>query len=310
MKSKSEFLSKDGKTIIHYTTWSPDDNNIRGVIQLTHGMTEYMDNYNIIAEFFAHKGFFVIGHDQLGHGHSIQNKNELGYLPKRDSVDILIEDMHTLMKKAKGIHPSIPYFLLGHSFGSFLCRIFASKYGNELNGLILTGTGNESITRIKYGLKVLRALIITKKSSYRSRLVQRHVFLSFNSRIKRPKNRYEWICRDEQSVQDYLNNPLNCFIYTLNGFSTILSSALKMQDDNVYKLTPNNLPILLISGSEDPVGKYSKKVFEVRDLYKSHNQNDVSVKIYEGARHNILLETNKYEVFNEILEWINRKVSF
>lgn len=307
MKKEKKFLSNDGKAMIHYTMWYPE-NNIKGIVQLTHGMTEYMRNYDEFAEFLCQNDILVIGHDQLGHGHSAENSEELGYFRNKNSVDILINDMHTLMEKAKSQYPNMPYFLFGHSFGSFLSRIFAGTYGNELNGLILTGTGNSNIRRVKSALKLVRAIRITKKASFRSSFVQKAIFLPYLERIKNPISMREWLCRDEKFVEDYLKNPLNNYTYTLNGYSTLLYAVIKMQEKEIFESTPNKLPILMMSGSEDPVGEYTKKVVEVSELYKAHKVEDVTVNIYEGARHNILMETNKKEVMKDCLEWIIKKM--
>ena len=307
MKKDNNFLSNDGKAMIHYTMWYPQ-NNIKAIVQLTHGMTEYIGNYDEFAEFLCENDLFVIGHDQLGHGHSVENSEELGYFRNKNSVDILVEDMHTLMKKAKSQYENVPYFLFGHSFGSFLSRIFAGTYGNELNGLILTGTGNADIKKIKHALKLIRAMRITKKADYRSKMVLKTLFTSYSQRIENPKNMHEWMCRDEKSIEDYLNNPLNNYVYTLNGFSTLLYAVLKMQEERVFEDTPEKLPILMMSGSEDPVGNYGEKVLEVCNLYKEHKVKDVTLKIYKGARHNILMEINKKEVMKDCMEWIIKKL--
>lgn len=307
MKKENYFLSSDGKTMIHYTMWYPEK-RIRGVIQLTHGMTEYMENYNEFAEFLCENDFFVAGHDQLGHGHSVKSSNELGHFINKNSVDILVEDMYNLMKKVRSEYPDMPYFLFGHSFGSFLSRIFAGTYGNKLSGLILTGTGNADIKKVKHALKLIRAIRITKKADYRSSLVQKTLFTSYSERIENPENMHEWICRDEKSIEDYLNDPLNNYVYTLNGFSTLLYAVLKMQEERVFEDTPEKLPILMMSGSEDPVGNYGEKVLEVCNLYKEHKVKDVTLKIYKGARHNILMEINKKGVMKDCMEWILNKL--
>ena len=307
MRRENKFLSNDGKAMIHYTMWYPE-NNINGIVQLTHGMTEYMGNYDEFAEFLCQHNFLVIGHDQLGHGHSVENSEELGYFRNKNSVDILVEDMHTLMKKAKSQYENVPYFLFGHSFGSFLSRIFAGTYGNELDGLILTGTGNSNIRRVKSALKLVRAIRITRKANFRSSLVQKSIFLPYLERIENPKNMREWLCRDEKFVEEYLNNPLNNYVYTLNGYFTLLYSVLRMQEEDIFESTPNKLPILMMSGSEDPVGNYGKKVLEVCELYKAHKVEDVTVKIYEGARHNILMEINKNEVMKDCVDWILKRI--
>ena len=307
MKDENTFISNDGRTTVHYIKWYPN-NNIKGVIQLTHGMTEYMGNYENFADFLCNNGFLVIGHDQIGHGHSVQGPEELGHFSKKDSVDILIKDMHNVMEKVKIEYPKIPYFLFGHSFGSFLSRIFAGIYGSELNGLILSGTGNADIKNVKSALKLVRAVRITKKANYRSKLVLKNIFGQFSDKIENPKNMHEWLCRDEESVEEYLNNPLNNYIYTLNGFSTLFYAVLKMQDEEIYECTPKRLPILLMSGSEDPVGEYTKKVLEVYEQYKKHEIEDITIKIYQEARHNILQETNKNEVMKDCLNLILKKL--
>ncbi len=303
MRKENKFISKDGKTNIHYYIWYPE-NEVKAVIQLNHGVTEYMDNYNEFAEFLCSNDFLVIGHDQIGHGHSAETIDKLGKFSKEDSADILIDDMHTVMEKAKAEYPNVPYFLIGHSFGSFQSRIFAATYGDKLNGLVLTGTGNTKAKRVNRILKIIDHLRRIKKSDYKSKLVLAIIFGPYSARIKHPRNFHEWMCRDEKSVSDYLRNPLNNYIYTLNGFSTLLKVSLKMQEEEVYESTPKNLPILMLSGSEDPVGHYGGDIHEVGDKYKEHNVKDISVKIYEGARHNVLYETNKQEVMQDCLKWI------
>jgi alpha-beta hydrolase superfamily lysophospholipase len=307
MKKENQFMSKDGKTMIHYTIWYPE-NCFKGIIQLTHGMTEYMKNYEEFAQFLCKNDFLVIGQDQLGHGHSIQRIEELGYFSKRDSIDILVDDMYTVMEKAKLEYPNLPYFLFGHSFGSFLARIFSGMHGNELNGLILTGTGNANPKSIKSALRLVRAIRITKKANHRSKLVLKTIFGPYSKRIENPKNGCEWLSRDEKSIIEYLEDPLNNFVYTLNGFYTILYAALKMQEKEIFSNTPKNLPIFMISGSEDPVGDYGKKILEVYDLYKAHKIEDVTVKIYQGARHNVLTEINRRQVMEDCMTWIMERL--
>ena len=308
MKEERKFLSNDGKTLIRYSIWHPQ-NDPKGIIQLTHGMTEYRKNFSEYAEFLCNNGFLVIGHDQLGHGHSISNIEELGHMPDKDSVNILIEDMHTLMGIAKSKYNDLPYFLQGHSFGSFLSRIYAGTYGNGLSGLILTGTGNTPIKKLKAILKMVRAIrITTRKATYRSKLVLLTVFGPYSARIEHPKNMREWFSRDEHSVEEYINDPLNNFTYTLNGFATVFNSLIKMQKEDILENTPKNLPILMLSGSDDPVSHYTEQVLQTEELYKSHNVKDITVKIYEGARHNVLSEINKDEVMNDCLKWIKEKL--
>ncbi|WP_294374475.1 alpha/beta fold hydrolase [uncultured Clostridium sp.] len=309
MKKEGTFISKDERTRIHYIMSYPkNEENIKGIIQIAHGLKENISIYDEVTEFFCERGFLVIINDHLGHGHSIESSNELGHFKNKDSISILVEDMHTVMKKGKAEHDNIPYFLIGHSFGSFLSRIFAGLYGKELNGLILCGTGNPSTKNLKKALKVLKLMSITKKPDYRSKKIEKTQLISYCSKIENPKNFYEWISRDEKIVEPYLKNPLNNFTYTLNGYSNILYAALHMQEEEILKNTPNNMPIFILSGADDPVGYYGEKVKEVYDLYKNNNVEDVTIKLYEGARHCILTELNKDEVRLDLINWIMKRI--
>ena len=309
MKKEGTLISKDERTRIHYVINYPKDkNNINGVVQIAHGLEENIDIYDEFVKFLCEKDFVVIINDHLGHGHSVESNSDIGHFKKKDSIDILVKDMHSVMEKAKSEYPNVPYFLIGHSFGSFLSRIFAASYSNELSGMILTGTGNPVIKKLKKSLRLIGIIGLTKKSNYRSKKIESAQLKSYSEKIENPKNFHEWISRDDKIVEAYIKNPLNSFTYTLNGYSNILYAALHMQEEKNFENVPKDLPILMLSGLSDPVGYYGEKVKEVCELYKKHNVKDVTVKLYDGARHNILTEINKEEVRADLMEWITKRL--
>lgn len=309
MKKEGTLISKDDRTRIHYTINYPKDKrSAKGVVQIAHGLEENINIYDEFVKFLCEKDFVVIINDHLGHGHSVVSNSDLGHFKNKDSIDILVKDMYSIMEKAKSEYPHVPYFLLGHSFGSFLSRIFSATYGNELNGMILTGTGNPVVKKLKKSLKLLGILSLTKKSDYRSKKIEMAQLKSYSAKIENPENLHEWVSRDDKIVEPYVKNPLNSFTYTLNGYSNILYAALHMQEEKNLDNVPKNLPILMLSGLSDPVGDYGEKVKEVYELYKKYGVEDVTVKLYEGARHNILTEINKEEVRADLMEWIMNRL--
>ncbi len=304
------FLSKDGKTTIHAIRWEPDDGKYRAVLQITHGMVEYIERYAPFAEYLTQRGFLVVGHDHLGHGYSVTGTAEMGYFAEKDPSGVVVDDMHQLRKKTQGQNSGLPYFMLGHSMGSFMLRKYLALHGQDLNGAIIMGTGYIPAAKNWMGLSVVRAMTACLGAHHRSPLVQRLIngpsYRGFDTTGAVPEK--SWLSRDVDMVKKYYSDPRCTFTFTLNGFRGLMEAAqFSCKEENAAKI-PTDLPILLVSGGSDPVGDLGKGVHRVHELYQKVGIQDLDCVLYEGARHEILNEINREQIFSDLYVWLNTHV--
>ena len=299
------YLSNNNKNQIAYYIHKPCDKPI-GILQLSHGMCEYFKRYNNFIKFMNENGILVCGNDHLGHGNSVFSKEDLGYFGDKDSWCDLPEDLYKLTKIIKEKYPHTPYFLLGHSMGSFIERLYISKYGNELDGAIIVGTGGKN-SLVKVGIAFSKIIEKFKGERFRSNLIDKLVFGKYNNRFKK-RTKFDWLTRDENVVDNYIKDDYCNFLFTVNGFETLFYLNHYANNKNWGKTVPKSLPIFIISGKEDPVGDYGKGVQSVYNLLKDEKINDLSIKLYENSRHEIINEINYIDVYNDVLNWVKDRL--
>ena len=296
------FLSADGHTTTHAYLWRPANVQPRAIIQLSHGMCEYIERYDTWARRFAEAGFIFCGNDHLGHGHTAPDEEELGYMDG-DGALLLVEDLHTMSVQMKTRFPGMPLLLYGHSMGSFAARYYLSLYGQELDGALISGTGGpEQPTGL--GLAVVSAIRRVKGAHHRSKLITALAFGAYNKKFKEENDPHAWLTRDKEIRGKYLNDPLCHFIFTTTGYRTLFTLLRTVSDKKWAQTVPKTLPILLFSGDMDPVGNYGKGVRVIADRMTRAGCN-VTLKLYEGARHEMHHEINRDEVFDDLLHFIN-----
>ena len=353
---RRHFKSSDGKHECYCVIVRPDGEP-KGIIQISHGMCEHIDRYLDFMSFLADKGYVVCGNDHLGHGHTVDSPEELGYFGfGENGWKKVVEDLHRMTTLIKAEYPGLPLILMGHSMGSFMARAYAVKYGSECTGFIFMGTSDafeanlselrtKTIAKIdkfngavgtvipkardlgnklthkldgkldgkeKYVGRAGIALLIkhtkrvaaSKGDKYRSKSLQKISFGKYNDRIKKIKTGYEWISRDEKEVKLFVNDPLCRYMFTVNGWMNIAAVLWFVSDDRWYANFPKKKPALFISGSEDPVGSYGKGVRSVFTRLLREGC-DVKIKLYEGARHELLNEINKDEVYKDLGDYID-----
>lgn len=306
MKTDLSYLSKDQKTEIHAIEWAPETEP-KMVLQIAHGMVEFIDRYDRFARFLNEKGVLVVGNDHLGHGESITDPEHLGFFADPNGNQCVIEDMRTLFSLTRIKYPHIPYFFLGHSMGSFLTRQYIELYGDELDGAIIMGTGELSPVTVRMGSFLADWIAKAKGNHYRSPLLTRMSLGSNNKRFEPARTSSDWLTKDVEIVDAYVNNALNNFIFTTNAFHYMFQGIIYAQrhvDD-----VPKDLPILIISGADDPVGQFGLGPKRLYDIYRDHMIEDVKLVLYENDRHEILNETNYRQVYNDIYQWIVSKIA-
>jgi len=296
---KSEF---DGKRI-HALKFIPDG-EVFAVLQIAHGMAEHVERYEDFAEYLCGKGILVVGNDHRGHGHSVSSEDELGYFHKDDPTEALLDDIHTLTEITKSDYPDMPYFLLGHSMGSFFARRYLCEYGEALKGAIIMGTGCQPRPIVKMGKLLTKLISRFKSDTHRSTLVQGIAFGSYNNRIKPHRTYMDWLSTEEAIVDKYIADKLCGFNFTLNGFYGMFNCIDSLYSKKRLAKIPRALPVFFVSGYEDPVGGYGKGVNAAYNMLKKSGMQKVDMKLYDGDRHEILNEADRLTVYKDIYEWL------
>ena len=311
MKREFTYESTNGKNTIHGISWIPDEKPI-AILQIVHGMVEFVDRYDDFAQFLASNGILVLGEDHLGHGASIQSEKELGYFGK-DGNRFLIGDIHRLRLMAEGLHPGIPYFMLGHSMGSFLVRQYLTEgdtpYAEGLAGAIIMGTGWQPHIALHLGKIITKLIGSFRGEFYRSRFIQNMAMGSYNKRIEQPRTKDDWLTRDEKIVDIYEQEPLCQFRFTTNAYYHMFCGIEKCQNTAAMRRIPENFPLLFVSGTDDPVGNYGEGVRKTFIKYQEHSKAITDIKLYESGRHEILNELNRAEVYQDLLDWMTECLS-
>ena len=306
MKKQISYMSKDKKTIIRGILYLPDQEP-KGIVQIVHGMIEHIGRYEEYAEFLASQGFIVAGHDHLGHGRSVITKERWGYFAKNDPAKTLIWDIHQLRINVEKRYPNLPYFMIGHSMGSYLLRYYLTMYGKGLSGAVIMGTGFVAPLAADFGVVLTHMIAPLRGWDDRSRVVKTLLYNSsykeFDIGGKNPEK--HWLTKDVEIVKRSLSDPACRFDFTLNGYLGLFQAvAYTCQKRNIAKI-PSNLPLLIVSGKNDPVGDLGRGVIRFDSLCRITDHDNVEMKLYENDRHEILNETDRDVVYQDILNWIN-----
>ena len=299
--------STNGKNQLYVVVWEPEWEP-RAIVQISHGMVEYVERYDEFAEFLSRRDILVIGNDHLGHGKTAASDPELGYFGAEKSRTV-VDDLHEVTRFAKETYGrELPCFLFGHSMGSFMARRYLMTYGNEMDGAILSGTGYIPGVVLDAGRGLAWIVGAFAGEHYRPLSLKKMAFGSYNRRIPNAKTEYDWISRNEKNVEAYCKDKYCTFSFTVNGYQTLFGVLKFIQKRKNYEKIPKELPVFLISGKEDPVGRYGKGVLRVADQYKKCGIKDIEVKLYEKDRHELTNETDREIVFEDVFTWIQNNI--
>ena len=309
MVKKEEFTfdSRDGSTKLHAVRWTPSGKVIC-ILQIVHGMAEYVERYEALALYLGEKGILVTGDDHLGHGKSVGERGAYGYFCDQDPATVVVRDVHRLKKITQEEYPGVPYVILGHSMGSFILRNYLFRYGSGIQGAIICGTGSQPplLVKVCKGVATLQGLLFGQKHT--ARLIDKLAFGCYNKRIPDAKTAFDWLCTDPAVVDAYMQDPLCGFTFTVNGFRTLFALLDRLnQEENLWAL-PGELPVHFIAGYMDPVGDYGAGVKKAYDDFVKAGMEHVTLKLYAGGRHELLNEKNKEQVYEDIYPWIMERV--
>jgi alpha-beta hydrolase superfamily lysophospholipase len=301
-----KFSGSDGKSIAAYK-WLPEGRP-KAVVQIVHGVIEHAARYDGFARFLNDNGMAVYANDHRGHGKTIAHKEEMGWFADKDGWNLCVDDLNGLRTIAEKEQAGIPYFFFGHSMGSFLTRTYITKHAAGLSGCILSGTAVHPKALIISGSLVAKLQALFRGKKFPSKMLSSLSFGAYNKRIKDPKTPYDWVSRDVDSVTKYVQDEYCGFLGTCGLFIDLMSGLKYINTNKYLLLIPPALPFLIFSGSEDPVGEYGKGPRELAERYKKAGITDVTLKIYQDGRHEMLNELNKEEVYNDVLHWLGSKL--
>ena len=291
-------------TSIHCCQWVPEGTP-RAVIQIVHGIAEYGARYDGLAKVFTDQGFVVVAEDHMGHGGSISEEIPQGCFA--DGWLTAVSDTYRLMQMTKEEFPDLPYFIYGHSMGSFMTRTLLYTYPEAgLAGAVISGTGWMPKLVLKTGRMVCGMEGKRRGMNNTSPTINKLMFGSYNKGYDHPRTPVDWLSRDEAEVDKYIADPLCGFDASIGLANEMLGGMLMNQDKANLEKMPKSLPVLFVSGDMDPVGSNGKGVRQAYEAFKKAGMQDVSLKLYPGGRHEMHNETNREELYADVLAFLNR----
>ncbi|MDN5299818.1 MAG: hypothetical protein PWP51_2371 [Clostridiales bacterium] len=273
------------------------------VVILVHGMAETIARYDAFASYLSEHDFAVFAYDQRGHGKTAGNIEMLGELGD-DGWNRMKHELRKVVAMAREAYPDTPVFVFGHSMGSFVTRDFLFDFQHLIDGVILSGTGYPSKSLILSGYRIASLIQTFKGPHYHSKLIDHLTFGAYTKKYDHPKTRFDWVSSDESEVQKYVNDPYCGALHPVGFFTAFSENLKRILYDEYFKTSVLPKPMLLMSGSMDPVGDFGKGVKKSADFYQDAGFL-VNLKLYENGRHEMLNEINRSDVFNDIVNWLN-----
>ncbi len=307
IKIHGTFPSSNGTSTVHYTVWTPDVPPV-ALVQISHGMCEYIDRYDAVARALCQQGCIVFGNDHIGHGRSVASPDELGYFAPADGDLYLVRDLAAMTRLMKEKYRALPTVLLGHSFGSFLARAYLMGHADKIDGLILSGTsgGNQPL---KLAMKLCKFIKKRKGERYRSSFLYKQAFGSYNKRFK-PKSGKplgcEWVTSDPEALAAYAADPLCAFQFTVQGYYDLFTVLSFVNSEEWYQKVPCSLPIFFMSGEMDPVGGFGKDIPQIAETLLEMDASDVTYKLYPSEHHEPLTGLCRDEAIDDVIAFIRR----
>jgi alpha-beta hydrolase superfamily lysophospholipase len=305
---KEEHLSL-GPELPKYFRFLPDSSPPRGAMVVSHGLAEHAARYRRLAEALSSAGWAVYAYDQRGHGHTAGSDEVLGHIADDDGWDRLVQDLRAFVQHARGAHPERPVVALGHSMGSLVLQDYLGRFAAEdLAGAALSGTSGPPPAIATVGRALTRLERLRQGPRSRSKLIDQLAFGGYNKPFKPARTDFDWLSRDPEEVDAYVQDPWCGFEATNETWMALLDALPTLAKPARLARIPKSLPIYLFSGDRDPVGQNGHGVRALAERYRRAGLTDVVVKLYDGGRHEMLNETNRDEVISDVLAWLEGRV--
>ncbi|MBQ3803123.1 MAG: alpha/beta hydrolase [Oscillospiraceae bacterium] len=301
------FPSTNGKNKILARICTPDKPP-KAVVQIAHGIAEHISRYDPFMFFLAENGYVAVGNDHLGHGLSAENEDGLGIFDTQNGWTYAVDDMKALRDQVRQEFHDIPYIFFGHSMGSFLTRTYLIRYPDQYDAAILSGTGQQSPALINAGFFAANLLTLLRGPGADGKLLNDMAFGSYCKKIDNPRTPFDWLSTNEENVDRYIADPLCGFVAKCSMYRDMMGGLKFLtKQSNIDKMN-KDAPIYFMSGAEDPVGDYGAGVEKAYRAFCDAGLHDVTMKLYPSGRHEMLNETNREEVMQDILAWLDQRV--
>jgi alpha-beta hydrolase superfamily lysophospholipase len=306
MKAKISNLQVSQNGLLQIFKWTKESMQPKAIVIIVHGMAEHIERYQGFAERLVDNDIIAYGYNQRGHKGSISKKEDYGYMSDADNFITLVSDLYEVVEQIKKEHSGLPIFIFGHSMGSFVTQRFVQLYGPKVKGVVLCGSAKQPNMLLNMGIFLSRLIIGFRGRRHRSKLLDKMSFGAYNKHFTPNRTSFDWLNRDEEEVDKYINDEYCGGIFTAAYFKDFLK-GLKTINSN-FELVPKELPIFIMSGSKDPVGGPVELVTKLYNRYRALEIRDLEFKLYPDARHELLLEENKDEVINDVLIWLKSRI--
>jgi len=269
-------------------------------------MAEHAARYERLARYLTDRGLAVYADDHRGHGLSVADGKSWGVLADTDGFAKMVEDEKEITDRIKETHPNIPVILTGHSMGSFIARCYVTRYGKEIDGLVLSGTGTQSYAELYGGLLIANLQRFSRGKNYPSKLLDQLVFGHYNRKFAPNRTSFDWLSSEKREVDLYIADPMCGNIFPTGFYIDFFNALLFLKQHSSVEAIPMHLPILFLSGTKDPIGSFGKGVRQIYDQYRKHNIQNLEILLFPEGRHEMLNERNREEVMQKLYDWIQR----
>lgn len=305
MRTDFYFDSK-GAGKIHGCRWMPEQPPV-AVLQIVHGIAEFVERYDGFAQYLNSLGYVVVAEDHMGHGKSINGQGIQGYF--HGGWFTAVEDTYELLQRTRQEFPNLPYVLFGHSMGSFMTRTILCKHPDSgISAVVICGTGWQPKALLNTAIAICELVCKKQGEQTPSKALEKLIFANYNKKVEHPRTPYDWLTRDSRIVDEYIASPLCGFTPTAGLMREMLKGIRFIQEPEKLSAMKKDLPVLFISGGDDPVGSYGKGVPHCVEVFRNAGMMDVTCKLYPLGRHEILNEINHEEVYEDVASWLSQKV--
>ncbi len=306
IRKEAYYASANGRNQIRTLIWQDDEVQPVAVIQLAHGVVEHIGRYDDFARYLTQFGFVVCGNDHIGHGKSVNDVDELGYIDEQDGYVYMVRDMNTLYRIMHKRYAELPYFLFGHSLGSFLAKIYAANFGSDLAGLVLCGTGMLPAVASMFD-GALDDLIARLGGTGSHLQFMNTLTGKISAKAYGDGDELSWLSENKENREAYRADPLCGFALKNAGTKNVALIGIKACDPEWASKLPQELPIMLVSGAKDPIGMNGKGVLDLSDQLVNAGLDPVVI-LYPCDRHEILHEDDKERVYEDVANFVKASV--
>ena len=301
MREDFWFDSK-GAGRIHGCCWTPEG-EVRAVVQIVHGIAEYIERYDDFACYLNRQGILVVAEDHMGHGQSVNGGGVQGYF--HGGWFAAVEDTMTLLRGTRQACPEVPYILFGHSMGSFMARTILCKYPDSgISAAIICGTGWQNPVLMPPVIALIDQVCRKDGEEKPSEFLQNLVFGGYNRRVEHPRTQYDWLTRDAKQVDAYIAHPMCGFTASAGLLREMIKGIAYIEKPDHLAAMDKELPVFFIAGGDDPVGSYGRGVRKAAGAFQKAGMKHVTTRIYPLCRHEILNEINREEIYADVTDWI------